>query len=78
MVPLPYLLFWVWSCERWSVLTALFRQQRDQETPDVVELRDNGGALVFEEPEAALVVRDGGEVFGAGFAEELRGGRRGR
>jgi hypothetical protein len=54
------------------------RQERDQETPDFVELRDNGRALVFEETEAALVVRDGCEVFGAGFAEELRGGWRGR
>jgi hypothetical protein len=60
---------WHWRSVWWVPL----RQQRDQETPDVVELRDDGGALVFEETDAALVVGGGG-VFGAGFAEELRRG----
>lgn len=74
---LPYFLFAVWSCERRIVLTALLCQERHEETPDVVELRKDCGALFFQEGDAGFERRTGdcGE-FRTGFAKELRGRRR--
>ena len=66
-LPYPFL-----GCNRRRVAGVALRQERDQETPDLVELGDDGGALVFQKPDAAFVI-GGGSVFGTRFAEELRG-----
>jgi hypothetical protein len=73
-LPYPFL-----TCNRRRVAGVALRQERDQETPDLVELGDDGGALGFEERDAGFEGPRGDRgVFGTRFAEEARGwgGRR--